>query len=46
MPIVDLDVPGSWSEVPLGYESLERRSGVFIWRRTGHSTWVFASPHG
>jgi hypothetical protein len=27
----------------LGYESLERRPEVLIWRRPGRSTWAFAS---
>jgi hypothetical protein len=28
---------------PLGYESFEHRSEVFIWLRPGPSTWVLAS---
>jgi hypothetical protein len=31
------------SAVPLGYESFEHRSEVFIWPRPGPSTWVLAS---
>jgi hypothetical protein len=37
-PVVYLDVPGTWLTAPLGYESLERRSGVSVWLRTGLST--------